>query len=185
MEDGGIRYPGSSSTIGDQLLEGDCSRNLKSLWSIHEQALVRGKPKENWETGSFYHGLTRSETLTTCRHFWVAWSLYFKVRLSEKPLIWKWYLLSSRYHSFSLERFCTELPFIKWEFVKFGNSLCPVGSLKAARWRTGLKTTVVRSATRGWQQRAESVRKWRVSDAPSQSLPLLPLSLISNNLFFE
>jgi len=75
--------------------------------------------------------------------------------------------------------------FWKWEFVKLGNGLCPVGSLKAARWRTGLKTTVARGASGGWQQRAESVREWGVSDAPSQSLPLLPLSLISNNLFFE
>ena len=189
---------------------------------------MRGKPKENWETGSFYHGLTRldyqplfgkmsphssphpphpslrggSKTgpgrrrKSSLRANALRNAYKMPLFLScLKPLFQsevKWEAIDVKM-IFTLKQISLIFTrkvlhwasFWKWEFLKLGNSLCSVGSLKAARWRTGLKTTVVRSATGSWQQRAESVRKWRVSDAPSQSLPLLPLSLISNNLFFE
>ena len=67
--------------------------------------------------------------------------------------------------------------FWKWEFVKLGNGLCPVGFLKAARWRTGLKSEVVEtSKKRHWGLKATGrERTWVGSERFSLSIfPFTP-----------
>ena len=185
MEDGCVRYPGSPSTICDQLPEGDCSRNLEIL-VIQPWTGSRERETERELRNRLL--LPRANALRNAYNmppFLSCLKPLFQSEVKWEAIDMKMIFTLKQISLIFTRKVLHWASFWEWEFVKLGNSLCPVGSLKAARWRTGLKTTVVRSATRGWQQRAEGVRKWRVSDAPSQSLPLLPLSLISNNLFFE
>ena len=67
--------------------------------------------------------------------------------------------------------------FWKWEFVKLGNGLCPVGFLKAARWRTGFKSEVVEtSKKRHWGLIATSLKRtWVGSErCPLSISPFTP-----------
>ena len=106
MEDGCVRYPGSSFTIGDKLLERDRSRNLEILL-IQPWTGTRERETERELRNRLL--LPRANALRNAHNrqpFLGCSKPLFKVRLSAKPLMWKWYLLSSRYHSFSQERFC-------------------------------------------------------------------------------
>ena len=61
----------------------------------------------------------------------------------------------------------------------------PCGLSQGCAVKNGLKNYCSKKRRWGLTATGGERTEWGASDVPSQSLPLLPLSLISNNLFFE